>query len=158
MLPKVLPKDIVEIIESGKKPLVRFTLRLWDESFGNKGMIARIESAIFKPHGLISIQFNYNEFREHNLNLDQPNWWIGSTNTLGTAIEANHFTDPKNLIENIVFDPRDNVGIEFVEENNLLSEYIKEKENKTTSLDYISWLEKKIGDMENEIHDHFDDF
>lgn len=151
----MLPKAIVGILESGKKPLVRLTDRLWDESFGNKGMIARIESAIFKPHGLISIQFNYNEFREHNLNLDQPNWWIGSTNTLGTAIEANHFTDPKNLIENIVFDPRDDVGFEFAELNNLLSEYVKEKENKITSLDYIGWLEKKIGDMENEIHTNY---
>lgn len=151
----MLPKDIVEIIKSGKKPLVRLTDRLWDESFGQKGMIARIDLAFEKPHNLILVLFNYNEFREHNLNLDEPNWWIGSTNKLGTALEANHFKDPNNLVEEVHFDISEKVNIEFAEKNNLLSEYVKEKENKTTSLDYVGWLEKKIDDMESEIRSNY---
>ncbi len=44
--------EIEKIINSGIKPLVRLNGELWDEGFGDKGMIARITSFVHKDHDL----------------------------------------------------------------------------------------------------------
>jgi len=41
---------LVELLRQGKKPVVRLTGNLCDDSFGDKGMIARVVSATEEKH------------------------------------------------------------------------------------------------------------
>lgn len=130
-----------QLVKEGKNPLVRLTGELWDDSFGQKGMIARVTKAVDEPHDdLVSFTFDYNENREHNLKLDNPNWFIGSSGKTGTAIEAGHFENPNNLIEDVIFDPSDPVPVELVEENTILVEYLASE----SEVPYVEWLEAKL--------------
>ena len=134
------------LVLEGKKPLVRLTDVLWDDSFGQKGMIARVTSAADQSHDdMVEFVFDYNENREHNLALDQPNWFIrcGDSRKTGTAIEAGHFKDPNNINETVVFDPKDPVSVELIEEETPLGEYLESGSN----VPYVEWLEAKLEEL-----------
>jgi hypothetical protein len=139
------------LVREGKKPLVRLTDELYDESFGQKGMIARVVAVVDRGcHGMVNLTFDYNENRDHNLALDVAAWSIGDTDKMGTAIEAGYFEDPNNITEDIIWDPKDPVPVELVEANSLLKEYLKD--NRIGSpLSYIEWLEAKVKELEEEI-------
>jgi hypothetical protein len=139
------------LIREGKKPMVRLTDCPWDDAFGQKGMLARVVSATDEPHdNLVRFTFDYNENREHNLSLDEPNWWIGCSGKRGTALEANHFDDPNNLTETVLFDPKDSVPVELVEAKSLLNDYLADN-HIGSPLSYIEWLEAKVKELEEEI-------
>jgi hypothetical protein len=149
------------LIREGKKPMVRLTDLLWDESFGQKGMIARVVAAVDRGHdSLVDLSFDYNENRDHNLALDVADWFIGNTTKKGTAIEAGHFKDPNNITEDIIWDPKDPVPVELVEAKSLLNEYLAD--NRICSHgSYVEWLERKMNAALNEVdrlrvaHDKF---
>ena len=129
------------LVSEGKRPLVRLTDVLWDDSFGQKGMIARVVSAADKSYDdLVEFVFDFNENREHNLRLDQPNWFIGNTGKQGTAIEAGHFDNPDDLKEEVVFDPKDEVPVEIVADETPLGEYLASG----SKVSYVEWLEAKV--------------
>jgi hypothetical protein len=143
---------LYSLIRKGNKPLVKITEYLWDESFGDKGMIARAISAVDRPDNLIEIKFDYNEHREHNISLDQPNWWIGSTGKKGTAIEANHFLNPNNIQEEVLFEHNQDINIELIDNSPLLSQYI-EYASKGFKGTYSEWLEKYIITLEKHLEE-----
>jgi hypothetical protein len=129
------------LIREGKKPMVRLTDALWDESFGRKGMIARVISAADQANdSLVEFVFDYNDNRKHNLALDHPNWYIGNTGKQGTAIEAGHFENPDDLKEEVVFDKRDPVPVEFIDEETPLAEYLVSGSEQS----YVEWLEAQL--------------
>jgi len=133
-----------EMVKQGKHPMVRLTDFLWDGSFGCEGMIARVVSAADQSHDdLVEFVFDFNENRDHNLRLDQPTWFIGNTNKQGTAVEAGHFEDPNNIREEVVFDPKDGVPVEFIAEKTPLAEYL----SSGVKTPYVEWLEAKLEEL-----------
>jgi len=109
---------LVDIIRSGKKPLVKLTGPLWSESFGGAGMIARVVGCKVRLYTFreeATCIFDYNEHREHNLGLDKADWIIGADKT-GKAIDAGIFDDPNNLQEDVVFsDADEEISVELME-------------------------------------------
>jgi hypothetical protein len=135
-------QELVAILESGKKPLVKLTGDLWSESFGRKEMIARVIRV--KPpneSNCIEFTFDYNEHRAHNLALDRPNRWVGTQGRTGSAIEARIFDDPNNLFETVFFDYDANINAEFT--GKLMNEFIQEH-GPSDKLTYVEWLEKEL--------------
>lgn len=110
-------------------------------------MIAQIVSAA-NDGDLIEFCFDYNANREHNLGLDQPDWFVGrGIDKKGTAIEAGHFKDPNDLKEEVVFDAGADVPVELVEANGLLNEYLAEE----TKQPYVEWLEDRVNTMQRKL-------
>jgi hypothetical protein len=134
------------LVREGKKPMVRLTGELWDESFGQEGMIARVISAVDQPDDtLVEFVFDYNEKRDLNLTFDQPNWFLrcGDSSKMGTAIEAGKFKDPTNLTEEVVFDENEPVPVEFIEKETPLGEYLESD----SKVGYVEWLEAKLEEL-----------
>jgi hypothetical protein len=137
---------LMGLLRQGKKPVVRLTGGLWDDSFGDKGMIARVVSATEEKHekypDTVELGFDFNEHREHNLALDEPCWHIGGTSRTGTAIEAGHFKDG-NIHEGVHFEMDQEVAAELLDENTPLSEYVASGSGKS----YVEWLEAKLDEL-----------
>jgi len=138
---------LYSLIREGNKPLVKITKPLWDESFGDKGMIARVISARERNDNLLEIVFDYNEHRDHNISLDEPNWFIGNTGEKGTAIEASFFSNPNNIQEEVLFEHNQDINVELIDNSPLLSQYV-EYVSKGFEGTYPEWLEKHIITLE----------
>lgn len=134
------------LVQEGKRPLVRLTDCLWDDSFGNKGMIARVVSAVDEPHDLVQFGFDFNENREHNLALDPPSWYLSDDDAdrlgrkQGTAVESGFFDNPDNLLEEVSFDKGQDIPVELVEGETPLALWLAEGGKGS----YVEWLEKKL--------------
>ena len=132
-----------KLIDEGKKPMVRVLDSLWDDSFGQKGMIARIVAICDHDHDLYEFTFDYNEKREHNVALDEPVWFIGSSGKKGTAIEAGQFDDPNNVKEEVYFEHEQDVPVELVDDQTPLALYL----GSDSKLTYVEWLEAKLEEL-----------
>ena len=145
---------LYSLIREGNKPLVKITETLWDESFGDKGMIARVISARERNDNLLEIVFDYYEHRDHNICLDEPNWFIGNTGEKGTAIEANRFLNPNNIKEEILFEHNQDIRVELIDNSNspLRSQYIGYVTNGFKGT-YSEWLEKYIITLEKHLEE-----
>jgi hypothetical protein len=132
-------KILIDLLAQGKKPMVRLTDEIWDESFGQKGMIARVTKYKEVPDCVAALTFDYNGHREHNLSLERINWYL-KDGTLGTAIESGEFSDG-NISEEVYVD--DTVQVELVEEDTPLSLYLEEG----VEIPYIEWLEAKLDEL-----------
>ena len=132
-----------KLINEGKKPIVRLTNILWDESFGQSGMIARVISVSSEPDDMLKFSFDFNDNREHNLSLDEPNWFIGSSGKKGTSIEAGQFNNPNDLKEEVFFELNQDVPVALIDENTPLGLYMfsGSKQN------YAEWLESKLEEL-----------
>ena len=139
---------LVQMVRNGKKPLVKITSPLWDDSFGRGGMLARVVSAAVKTGiDAHTLTFDYNEHREHNLALDGANWIIrcGDSKKMGTAIDADIFEDPNDLREDVTFHSCDDVPVEFM--GDLLKEYVDAIESdgaNSSNRTYVKWLESEL--------------
>lgn len=111
-----MKKEILKaLLDSGKKPLVRLTDVLWDESWGQKGMLAEVVS--YKYDGMVddslSFVFDYNKHREHNLALQPTGYYLSSKDDkTGTAFEAGVMKDITNIVEDVVFSGNEEVAVE----------------------------------------------
>lgn len=145
---------LYSLIKEGNKPMVKITGCLWDESFGNNGMIARVISAIESDDNLLKIIFDYNEHRDHNISLDEPNWFIDNTEKIGNAIEAKHFPDPNNMQEEIIFEHNQDIHVELIDNSNspLLSQYVTYVTDGFKGT-YSEWLEKYIITLEKHLEE-----
>lgn len=138
--------EIVALLKAGKKPMVKLTGCPWDDSFGQPGMLARITG--FKAHNddTTELMFDYNEQKEHNLGLQEHNWYIRKdgvdTHQLGTIFEAGSM-DPANVFEEIYFDDAGDVPVELADGNRILSFYLDSK----STLGYVEWLEQQLEDL-----------
>lgn len=137
---------IVELLKQGKKPVVKLVNQLWDDSWGDKGMLARItayrENNHDSPETMIELDFDYNEFKEHNLALQSHAYFIykdgHDTGKLGTAFEAG-MMDEKDIKEQVFYMLSDDVPVEITD-SPLLSEYTNSK----SKMSYVEWLEDEL--------------
>jgi len=137
-------KDIVALLKDGKKPLVRLTANLWDDSWGAKGMIARIVG--FKGHqdDTVELMFDYNEHRENNLALQSHDYWLNGGADKGTAFEAGMMKED-DVTEEVYFSMYDQDEMEVpvvLADSPVLEEYVKSG----SKLSYVEWLEKFVED------------
>lgn len=136
------------LLEQGKKPFVRITGILWDDAFGNKGMIAQVVSFMEDHHDVWEFGFDYNSHRDHNLALDTSGWFLPDARAAelgrmqGTALEAGQFKDG-NIKEEVYFDPGDDINVELLVENSIIHEYI----SSGSTLPYVEWLEAKLEEL-----------
>lgn len=134
-------QDLMKLVVQGNQPLVRLTGELWDESFGQAGMIARVKSALEKHDNTVSVLFDYEEHRAHNVALDKPNWFLGDGDKMGTALEAGMFKD--GLDEVVYFEEGQELPFELAEEETPLTEYLESG----SEVPYVQWLEAKLEEL-----------
>lgn len=134
---------IREFLQSGKKPLVKFTDILWDEAFGEKGMVAQITMLEDIHNDVVKIYFDYSVAKEHNLALQGHDYYLKGSDKTGTAFEAG-VMDEDDFTEHVYFDPNDEVPVELVVDSPAMDGYLKAiatmpaNEKHPT---YVEWLE-----------------
>lgn len=139
-------KDIVALLKAGKKPMVRVTGSLWDDGWGEAGMLARIVS--FKENhqdadgAMVELKFDYNENKAHNLALQSHEYYLRAGGK-GTAFESGLMKED-DVNEEVYFmldgDGSD-VPVELAD-SPILAEYLKSG----SALTYVAWLEKFVDD------------
>ena len=75
-------KLLRDIVQSGKRPLVKLSDNLWEESWGEKGMIAEVTIVELFEDGddpLYEFTFDYNRFKSNNLPLQGHDWFLKGT-------------------------------------------------------------------------------
>jgi hypothetical protein len=125
-------KEIVALLKDGKKPVVKILGALWDDAWGEKGMLARIVS--FKENHadgdpMVELEFDYNENKAHNLSLQSHEYFLRNGEGKGTAIEAGVMKE-------------DNIPVELAD-SPILALYTKSGSN----LSYVQWLESKMEEL-----------
>ena len=137
---------IVALLKEGKKPLVKITGDLWDDSFGTKGMLARITTCVEHRDDTHELRFDYTENKDHNLSLQGHNWYVyedgRDTGKLGTIFEAGSM-DQNDLTEDVYFDDAGDVPVELAEGNKILAEYLESGSTQP----YVEWLEAKLEEL-----------
>jgi hypothetical protein len=135
-------KILFALVSTGKRPVVKITDALWDEAFGDKGMLAEVVSATAPDSdGCMSFKFDYNKFRDTDLPLQSHDWFTGPGSETGTAFEAGAM-DEKDINEEVIYGETDDIPVEIVTEG-LLGDYVKSgaMENGQT---YTAWLESVV--------------
>lgn len=142
----IVAKELADLINSGKKVTVRILDALWEESWGDKGMIADVVWAT-GPDGddCYKFKLDYNSYRETNLPLQGRNWYLKGGGT-GTAFEAGKM-DENDIREEIFFFETDTIPVEIVVDG-LLREYLLCKEQGAT-VSYTEWLEAQLNFTRN---------
>ena len=132
---------LMDLVKSGKRPVVKVTGLLWDEAWGEEGMIAEVTSASGPDgDGCVSFTFDYNKFRETNLPLQSHTYYLKDTGQ-GTAFEAG-MMDEKDIQEDVMFQDTDDLPLELAEEG-LLGEYFESGSEDS----YVKWLEGKLEEL-----------
>jgi hypothetical protein len=150
-------KDIVNLVKSGKFPVVRFTEDVDEvtdglgESVISNGMLAKIIQVKENTHseGWFELTFDLSIAREHNIALLTYDWFLLSeerTTTgrkTGTAMEAGILKE--DMITENTFQEDILFPCEFVEEESLLARYLKYQEgDPSCKVTYVAWLEKEL--------------
>lgn len=145
-------KDIVALLDVGKKPVVVLTGDLWEDSWGVKGMVATISKHSPAVGDLVELTFDYNAAKEHNLSLQGHDWFIykdGGKVGMGTAFEAG-LKDINDVHETVLFEPDQDIPVALLKDesktNGPLEEYFSfigscGDGQKPT---YVQWLEKQF--------------
>ena len=143
---------LIQMVRAGKKPVVKLISCPWDESFGEKGMLAEVTAAEeYKLIGGWKFTFNYNRFRETNEPYMSHDFYLSDEDGIrldrktGTAIEAG-LIEENDLTEVIYFDKTDDIPIELADDNELLVRYV----NSGLTISYTKWLENRVTDLELE--------
>lgn len=135
-------KILFALVSTGKRPVVKITGPLWDESWGDKGMLAEVVSATPPDSdGCMSFKFDYNKFRDTDLPLQSHDWFTGPGSETGTAFEAG-VMDEKDLNEEVIFGETDDIPVEIVTDG-LLGDYVKSGAMEKGQT-YTAWLESVV--------------
>ncbi|MFA6661438.1 MAG: hypothetical protein WCS56_00225 [Bacilli bacterium] len=145
-------KDIVNLVQAGKFPVVRFTEELDEvtdcgDSVIQKGMLAKITKVLKTPYDedWFQLTFDLSIAREQNIALLSHDWRLTTLNSslkgYGTALEAGFLHD--DLITTNDFSDDTLLPCEFVESDSFLASYLAEKGSKN-KLTYIEWLEEQL--------------
>lgn len=129
---------LISILKDKGKVTVKLLEQPWDESWGEKGMIAEI-SYIGCKHGDHEFRYDYNKHKAQNLPLQSHDWYIGRDGKTGTAFEAG-MMDEYDIKEDVYHDGF--VPVEIIE-GGFLGDYLKDVESGCT-LSYVQWLEKSL--------------
>lgn len=149
--------DLKGLLVAGKQPMVKFNKAIDDcEVFGQPGMLAKITHAVKERDGVSCLMVDYSVAREHNLALQDHNWWIGSTNKTGTIFEAGMMKEDRMQADLYVdMDEKFDMPFDLVaDEGTPLCKYLKEKQaDPSIKLSYVEWLEVEYAKHECEIED-----
>jgi len=127
--------DVINLLNKGVQPYVFLKKRLWEDSWGMPGMIARIVSFTVDTDGddeSICFVFDYKEFKIYNLSLKNNIRTCLNDNTLSIDLEESVFFGKDGEDSDIPVELADNAPI--------LKEYIKSE----SDLSYTKWLEDFI--------------
>jgi hypothetical protein len=149
-------QELIALLKTGKQPMVRLTNELWDESWGQKNMVAKVLSCNEKNDNIsVVINFDYRASLEHNLSLQPRNYYLKDGNgtknysQLGTAAEAGQKED-EYLNEEVYFEIDGEVPVELVEDNQEWNEYQAFlTANPESKMTYVQWLEKIVRNFKN---------
>jgi hypothetical protein len=129
---------LIGILKEKGKVLVNLLDHPWDESWGEKGMIAEI-SYVGEKHADHEFRYDYNKHKDHNLTYQKHDWFIDQAGATGTAFEAG-MMDIDDIHEEVYHEGY--IPVEIIEEG-FLAEYIKKTEE-GCNLTYIQWLEHNL--------------
>jgi hypothetical protein len=134
---------IVNMVRAGKKPVVKLTSYLWDESWGEAGMIAEVTAVTDDDMGGdgYKLTFDYNRFKDMNLPLQSRDYWLWNGKT-GTAFEAGSMKED-NISEDIYFGLGQDVPVILADNNPIMAEYVKSG----FAGSYTEWLEKQLDEL-----------
>ena len=134
---------IVSMVKAGKKPVVKLTSNLWDEAWGEAGMIAEVTAVVANNVGEdgYKVTFDYNKFRATNLPLQGHTYWL-KDGKMGTAFESG-LMEEDNIFEEVYYDPGQDVKAELIEDNPIMAEYVKSG----FAGSYVEWLEKQLDEL-----------
>lgn len=149
-------KDIVNLIQAGKFPVVKFIEDVDEvtdcgESVIQKGMLAKITEVkrTSFDDNWFELTFDLSIAREQNIALLSHDWFIPTEDRkttgrkTGTALEAGLLCD--DLITTNNFSDDTLLPCEVVESDSFLSRYLVESEKASKSkLTYIGWLEEQL--------------
>ena len=143
-------ETIIKMLKSGKKPLVKLTDELWDESWGQKEMLAEITEYRYENEEEGHFTFDYNKHKNHNLALQPRGYYLDTdTGRTGTAFEAG-IMDEKDIKEEICLMLNNDIPCVIPDTNSLMQTYIHSK----SPLSYVEWLEKELTELRKE-HENY---
>lgn len=137
---------LLDLVKAGKKPILRIKELLWDESFGEPGMLAELIS-ISEGTDHYTLELDFSKFREHNMTLASTDFYLGDTakaklgRETGDAIEAAFIG--ADLIESVYLEKTEDLPCEFVADASLMGAYVAA----CSTLSYVEWLEKQLHDL-----------
>ena len=140
--------DLKAMVESGVHPVVTFKKEPWDDAYLEAGMRARCAAAVDDTDGMVRVEFDFNEFTEHNRQCEQPLYYDDKQNPCLTATAANMV--PKDNRERIYFMPEDvldeilTIGDDF--RARLYQRYRQGLKAGTVKGTYVEWLEDTVMD------------
>ena len=134
-------KDIVALLKEGKRPMVRLMKNLWEDGWGEAGMLARVVG--FREHPgdseeMVELMFDYNENKAHNLALQGRNYYL-KDGGLGTAFESGMMKEDEGISEDVFFELPQDVPVELAD-SPVLEEYVKSG----SKVPYVEWLEGEL--------------
>ena len=127
------------LVQSGKRPLVKLSDNLWEESWGEKDMIAEVVAVTrnLAEEDSFEFSFDYNRFKDSNLPL-QGHDWYGREGFVGTAFQAGVMA-ADDVKETVIYQDSDEIPIESAEQG-LVGEYA----SSGSPTPYVQWLEAKL--------------
>ena len=144
-------RRLAELSETGKKFFVRIGESLWDESFGEPGMIAELVSVhkddTFGNDNDYNMTLDFSKFREHNMALAATDFYLipalasKLNRDTGNAIEAECIKE--DLIEEVLWNNDDDLPVILVDDESLMGMFIKAEFKGT----YAEWLEKQLREL-----------
>lgn len=143
-------KELVELIKQGARPIIRIKD---DDGFiegPDPGMLGRIigvgeEDKWDRGTSTIPFKINFFEFTEQNKTAAIANWYDSTGQPTLTWMETERYARDAKVYEvyEMYIDKHeysDLQHLELVEENGLISQYIKSN----SSMTYIEWLEDQL--------------
>lgn len=137
-------EELVRMIREGKKPVVKLTDYLWDESWGEKGMVAEVVAVTDDDMGGdgYKMTFDYNRFKDMNLPLQSHNYWL-KDGKRGTAFESG-MMKADNITEEVYFGLGDDVPVTLSDSNpDIYWAYVNSGFNGS----YVQWLEDTLNKL-----------
>lgn len=142
-------RDLVKMVKSGSKPIIKFTERISDIESADEGMMGRVIS-VSSPdvweRGTETVEFriDMSEFLEHNRSVAQVGWRDSYGDPVLTWMDSDYY--PKDNIETICemlvdnFNDCDLSMFEVVNVSKYFEEFLAQNEIK----DYVRFLENKL--------------
>lgn len=144
------PKYLADLVRAGKgKVTVRILSSLWEESWGQKGMLADV-TEVSGPDGedFYEFKFDYNNHLSTDLPLQSHDWFLDEKyEKTGTAFEAGEM-NPDDVQETFYSRIQDDMPVEIASDQCLLGEFLQDSAETSS---YIEWLENQLNIARNTI-------
>lgn len=127
-------QKLKQLVQECGKVTVRLTDELWNESWGQKGMLADVIQYIDEDDGCRFV-FDYQHYLANDLPLQPRNYYIDTG--LGTAFEAG-LMSMNRVQENIYAEKEGEISCEIVDE--LLNKYLSSGSQSS----YVEWMEARL--------------